>query len=301
MNAYESIRKIKIGEMWTSNFHGEFLIESQAFTKGSQRYFNIKFLNTGYKTTRSEVSIRTGEIKDYLSKSVYGVGFLGGEGKIDKRVYSVWKGMIGRCYYLKSSSYDNYGRLGVSVSNRWHNYSNFCNDIKNIKGYDENLFYSGSIYLDKDILQRNISIGNRVYSLETCLFVTASENTLEAIQVELEGCVYIFSEKTGLIKHDDIRLFCKENNLEFYDVYMALQGKHKGVRGYIFGYDETLAEKWDSYKKTANKKVIYGDRIYNSVAEASREIGIGRETIRIMSRNNKQYKGKDLRVEFFYD
>ena len=37
------------------------------------------------------------------------------------RLYEVWRAMIKRCYYEKSISYKNYGKLGITVCDEWRN------------------------------------------------------------------------------------------------------------------------------------------------------------------------------------
>lgn len=46
------------------------------------------------------------------------------------RLYSIYKGMIERCYYEKSKGYKYYGLRGITVCDRWRNcFSNFRDDM----------------------------------------------------------------------------------------------------------------------------------------------------------------------------
>lgn len=63
----------------------------------------------------------------------------------------------------------------VVTCERWKSFQNFSEDIKSLTGYSLwKESYSGYEYdLDKDIKVK----GNKVYSKETCMFVSRKENT----------------------------------------------------------------------------------------------------------------------------
>lgn len=78
--------------------------------------------------------------------------------------YDVWKGMLKRCYSEKEQSrYPTY--KGCYVCDEWLTFSNF-------KSWMEQQDWEGK-HLDKDLLVK----GNKIYSPETCIFVTALVNT----------------------------------------------------------------------------------------------------------------------------
>jgi hypothetical protein len=110
-----------------------------------------------------------------LERKVFGVGYVGKgkykhitNGKHTKQ-YTVWHSMIRRCYsevYLKNKpSY-----IGCKVVEQWHNFQNFA------EWYDKNYYEieGETMCLDKDILVK----GNRIYSPETCVFVSRSINSM---------------------------------------------------------------------------------------------------------------------------
>ena len=77
--------------------------------------------------------------------------------------YRTWKSMLGRCYSTKlQEKYTTY--KGCSVSEEWKTFSNF-------KSWMECQDFEG-MQLDKDLLFS----GNKVYSGETCAFVTRVVN-----------------------------------------------------------------------------------------------------------------------------
>ncbi len=44
-------------------------------------------------------------------------------------IHTVWRMMKDRCYNEKSKSYHLYGGRGIKVSDRWHSFSNFLDDM----------------------------------------------------------------------------------------------------------------------------------------------------------------------------
>ena len=99
--------------------------------------------------------------------------------ELENRIYVLWRAMIERCY----SEY----RLNVKptyrkckVCDKWLRLSGFVEDLPKIKGYDLWLNNKGKYSLDKDILQENEEF--KIYSLETCQFVTITENSSERME-----------------------------------------------------------------------------------------------------------------------
>lgn len=48
------------------------------------------------------------------------------------RTYSVWRGMMQRCYYKKHKGYKYWGGRGIKVCERWHKFENFFADVGDI-------------------------------------------------------------------------------------------------------------------------------------------------------------------------
>lgn len=121
-------------------------------------------------------------VKNPYDKTVYGVGYLGEIGDfktyvngMPTRNYSLWKEMIKRCY-SGEEQYKTYAN--VTVCERWHCFANFLEDLPKIENYGWWLENPNQyIALDKDLKQ--VGIENKVYSLETVMFVSASENSKE--------------------------------------------------------------------------------------------------------------------------
>ena len=123
---------------------------------------------------------QSGGVKNPYFTSVFGVGCLG-EGDFQTKVngkltreYNLWKNMLKRCYSGNYPTYEN-----VTVCDRWLCFANFLEDLPLIEGYEMWLNNPNQrIALDKDLKQ--VGVENKVYSLDTCKFVTISENSKEA-------------------------------------------------------------------------------------------------------------------------
>lgn len=100
---------------------------------------------------------------DYVVEKREEIGYVGGKRRRKLMwvcpYYQTWKDMIKRCYSTKcQEKFPTY--KGCSVSADWHTFSNF-------KAWMEKQNWEGK-QLDKDILIE----GNKVYSPETCVFVS---------------------------------------------------------------------------------------------------------------------------------
>ena len=96
----------------------------------------------------------------------------------NKIIYKIWEDIIARCYNPKDISYSHYGAIGIKVSDRWLSYRNFENDVKLKPNYERKLLEPNMFHLDKDFLQRNIPVSQRIYSNETCIWISMYENAL---------------------------------------------------------------------------------------------------------------------------
>ena len=50
-------------------------------------------------------------------------------GMTHTKTYETWGNMIARCSNPKASSYETYGKVGIAVCDRWHNFENFFVDM----------------------------------------------------------------------------------------------------------------------------------------------------------------------------
>lgn len=173
----------RVGEVFPSNEGSKFKIIEY---KGACDV-TIQFLDS-HKYTKKVTYTRckTGQIKNPFHPSVHGIGYLGvmSNGEMPKvsengkqtREYTTWRNMLKRCYDPQSLE-RNPTYKGCSVWERWHSFNNFLEDMPKIDNYILWLNNPNQgIALDKDSKVK----GNKVYSLETCCFLTHSENSKEA-------------------------------------------------------------------------------------------------------------------------
>ena len=209
---------MKAGTKHKTTSHGELIILN---------YINalevvVVFTGTGYARKTRASCIREGKVKDRMLPVIWGVGFIGeGDHKaslmgVHTKEYSLWRGMLGRCYdqnHIKAfPSYK-----GCSVCEEWHNFQNFADWV-------------GANYIDGHQLDKDIKVnGNKIYSPETCLFVSATENTEKAIAKS-----YAFINPNGVeVQLFNLNAFCKKNELNPSTMSAVHSEKRKQHKGWV--------------------------------------------------------------------
>jgi len=90
------------------------------------------------------------------------------------RVYGIWSGIKTRCYNKNANSYKNYGAKGIVMCDEWKdNYLAF-------KKWALENGYSDDLCIDKDIKCEELNISPKIYSPNTCVWITESENSIDA-------------------------------------------------------------------------------------------------------------------------
>lgn len=92
-------------------------------------------------------------------------------------LYTRWQSMISRCYNPNDINYKTYGKRGCTVDKHWHKLSNYIEDISKKENYDKLLSNGKGWHVDKDVLIK----GNKIYSNETTLIISAEDNSKERI------------------------------------------------------------------------------------------------------------------------
>lgn len=96
-----------------------------------------------------------------------------------RKEYDIWMRMIKKCYDTSDYQYMTYGGAGVTVCLEWRCYEYFLNTLPMVANYNLWAAEPTKYRLDKDMLQQGIPNSQKVYSPQTCMFITARENTLE--------------------------------------------------------------------------------------------------------------------------
>ena len=172
-----------VGKRYKCNCGSTCTITSYAGLYGEYQMYNVVF-DTGYSTISRIGNITRGKIKDPLYTSKCGIGFLGTEfakfRESDRELYNAlaqrWRGILRGCYDPKDKKYRIYGALNIHVSERWHNLSNFLYDVISLPGFDRERIISGELQLHKDKLQKDRLPSEKIYSKDTCCWLTIKEN-----------------------------------------------------------------------------------------------------------------------------
>ena len=213
------------------------------------RDVTVKFIKTNELVKCQYNQFKIGNVKSRFTPTVYGVGVLGleptrDEDKMVLKSYTVWSYMIRRCYdeklQEKHTTYKN-----CKVCKDWLFYPNFK------KWYEKNYYEIDNqrMCLDKDILIKN----NKVYSPDTCVFVTQNINTLFIKKDANRGNLPI-----GVNWHKGAEKY--QANCSIFDVNTGkVKRKH-------LGYYNTPQEAFESYKKAKEENIklvadYYKDRI----------------------------------------
>lgn len=195
-----------IGYKGINNQGESFEVISFGESVRKRRTYNVKFEHTGYIKSFNRRYILNGQIKDPYYPTIYGVGCCGNQRTqnadctANLAEYEIWKSMLSRCYNKDNKNYNNYGAKGIKVCDRWLCYEYFCQDLPNILGYNMWKMYPNIYRLDKDTLQQDIEDCNKVYSPETCIFISARNNSLEMHKrknINITGFSGVFEQKSG--------------------------------------------------------------------------------------------------------
>lgn len=211
---------IKIGSKHKNKLGYEFIVVDVV----SARNILIRFVRTGYETRTQAVKIREGSVKDVFEPVYFGVGYYGSKQReLENPIpaLNIWRHMLYRCYAEKAKhthpTYDD-----CTVCDEWHNFTNFYYWYKEnfIEGY----------HLDKDI---KVS-GNKVYSPETCMFVSHIEN-----QRQSHSKTYLVTHPCGKTEIvSPLADFCRKHDLSQQNMAKVISGDrkhHKGFKAKLIG------------------------------------------------------------------
>ncbi|WZL56168.1 hypothetical protein SP3_00109 [Bacillus phage fHSPT3] len=213
-----------------------FIVKDKIITEtGKANKYLVKFEETGYESIVEKVQIKRGTVKDRYARSVFGIGYLGDVKMVDhKREYIMWSGMLERCYDSSCERYKDYGGAGVTVCDRWHSFENFLEDLPNIEGYDEALFKQKKIFIDKDIKQKSIPKNKKVYSPDTCCFVSRQINNANRDLTNASNHFIATSPDGEVIYVRGLRPFSKKYGLHRPIIKKCLRGEREDYDGWTF-------------------------------------------------------------------
>lgn len=228
--------------MW-ENLQGDIItIISKTNKKDGTRYpyFLCRF-NDGTLIEIFLSNIKNKKFENPNKPTIYKRGFIG-QGKFNSvthyKEYTTWNDMFCRCYNSKTNpSYE-----GFEVCKRWYNFQTFCEDIPYLKGYNEwkNNKKTRTWSIDKDVLCEKLGIIQKIYSPETCMFITNSDNTKEMMNRRISKlrklnkyvCINILNNE--FIEFGIIKEFSKENNFNSDEVSKCIRGIRESYKGFTF-------------------------------------------------------------------
>ena len=227
---------------------------------GGKNDIDIQFDGGTIVEHREYGHFKKGQIKNPMTPSVFGVGFMGigdykscDENGKNTKCYEVWKSMLMRCYdskyYEKRPTYK-----GCRVCENWWNFQVFAEWY-----YSHFYEIEGQIMnLDKDILKK----GNKVYSPDTCLFVPQCINKLFIKSDKVRGDLPI-----GVCKYGNKYVAClskdnKKMHLGYFDTPKeAFLAYKRAKEQYIKELAEEYKDKIDprTYEAMINYEVEIDD------------------------------------------
>lgn len=231
--------KYDVGKIFKSNKCGEFIIIEKINTQRRR----VKFLQTGYETDVTISGISRGEVRDRYAPSVFGVGILG-DCTSKHYLYDRWSHMLARCYDESCSSYQTYGKLGVSVCEEWFYFENYIKDIESLQNSEKLIQSDGkNWHIDKDIKFK----GNNIYSKDTVLIVKSDRNSSESNERNKDKHIQRISKPINMFDLDGnfIRDFDSAKQAKEFvrpeakgagNITDCANGKQKTAYGYKWAY-----------------------------------------------------------------
>ena len=207
---------MRVGDVYETNRCGS--LEVIKFV--NSREVTVRFVSTGFTITTVSASVRNGTVNDKLHPKVMGVGYLG-EGKYTSKtkfrgtcVYSIWSGILHRCYSKADKFYHIYGGNGVTVHKDWLCFNTFAEwYVANRPEAD------GTYHVDKDTLSGGKF---KQYSRDTCNIILASDN----VKLAKAGKFTFVSPAGSVVSIYNLRKFCREHPIPLRQSDMV--AVHKG-------------------------------------------------------------------------
>lgn len=232
--------KDRVGKVYINNKGESFIILEYRDSKD----IDIQFKDGTILTGRGFSDILKGKAKNPNSPTICGIGYVG-QGKHltsingkHTKAYSYWRDMLSRCYsekyFIEQGSYKD-----VDVCKEWHNFQNFA------KWFQENWkSHMEKWQLDKDILIK----GNKIYSPETCCFVTSEINSIIKINKSKRGELPI-----GIrgIEGRYRASFSKNNRFKYIGTFST---KEEAFQAYKTAKEEWIKELANKYRGQITEK-----------------------------------------------
>ncbi|AMW63377.1 HNH endonuclease [Bacillus phage NotTheCreek] len=205
-----------------------------------------------------------------------------------RRLRAVYKDMMHRCYKENNGQYHNYGAKGVTVCEEWQTLDGFFESIDKVDGWDLDKYLAGDLHLDKDKKFK----GNKLYSPETCTFISGAENTLLAVEYLIFD-FYALSPERVETKERNVDAFAREHGLNNDSIRACLKKKITNHKNWKFRLPD------EAYFTSGNKGTLKeatdplgNTYTFYSATEFADIHGLGRRLIgACLSGKRKHHKG----------
>ena len=210
--------------------------------------------------------------------------------------------MLIRCYDPNCKSYKNYGGKGVSVCDEWlkspDSFIQWCEE----NGYDENKV------LDKDILCDKLNIYPKIYSPETCIFISQKENMQHVLDNTLYQAVACYDDNGNLVKEYKSISEVKFDGKQVCNVSRVVRQKRAKAHGYYWIYIDKIgsapAKIKIPEKKILGIKIQHIDengnllKIYGNAKEAAKDLNFTVSSVCSVANGNRNslFGNKFIRV-----
>jgi len=244
-------RKYYTGRIVTTNDYEEIkvlgqLVQGYTYPNGKKdyRYFLVA-LSNGDIEVRSRKGMKKAA---YLPRGVIRVGTIVGipveytyeyNRVLFPKEWRLFYGMFYRCYSDKEHKrFPSY--VGCGVVRSWRCFATFCKDLTKLEGYTEwkqDKNKKNNYALDKDIKIKD----NKIYSKDTCMFVTHSQNSSDALKRRnLTGLTYIATNvSTGYQEEFTNQAeFAEKYNLNGGAISSCIHKKIDYVKNWVFSVKE---------------------------------------------------------------
>ena len=187
------------------------------------------------------------------------------------KIAYTYRSMRARCYNKNSENYKRYGEIGIYICDDWQTLSGFIEDIDKIEGWDLDKFLNSEIQLDKDIKSKQLGVQPH-YSLETCMFVSLSDNC-GARQDNQE--MIIISPSGEFFETSNREKFCREHGLDSRHAFNCLKKQSQHYKGWQFFYKSEFSEN-DILKQQKIKGISPNGDVYffNNISKFAKEHGL---------------------------
>lgn len=159
-------------------------------------------------------------------------------------IYQMWRAMLERCYNPQHEHYTYYGLKGVSVCDSWLIFSNYEQDIKQLKNWEYKQKDWKNYQLDKDILGDGF-----VYSSKHCYWARTSDN----VQAKYPYRHYIKHDNGEEAIVDNPVAFYTSRNLHQGNFCAMLRGKRPKAQGWFLVNTEFKQKGFDQLSWLINE------------------------------------------------